>query len=100
VGHTLTYLPINQSLLVVGGRNDDLCKNKQIPFLDDMFLFLLDQKSWIQVNYIPNSQKLCMIGNHSTAVVTDGEQEEKILIFGGITNHKHQETSGLTNQVF
>ena len=41
-GHTLGYLPINQALLVVGGRNDEMCKQLSIPFLDDMHLYLLD----------------------------------------------------------
>eukprot|EP00356_Strombidium_inclinatum_P015495 CAMPEP_0170490632 /NCGR_PEP_ID=MMETSP0208-20121228/8772_1 /TAXON_ID=197538 /ORGANISM="Strombidium inclinatum, Strain S3" /LENGTH=119 /DNA_ID=CAMNT_0010766073 /DNA_START=1639 /DNA_END=1998 /DNA_ORIENTATION=- len=41
-GHTMEYLPVNQSLLIVGGRNDELCKQLSTPFLNDMFLFLLD----------------------------------------------------------
>ena len=100
VGHQMSYLPCNQALIVVGGRNDQLCRVKNIPFLDDMFLFLLDQKSWLQVKYIPSSPQICLIGNHSMEVVTDGESEEKILIFGGITNHLNKETSALTNQIF
>ena len=55
IGHTMSYLPINQCLIVVGGRNDQMCKNKNIPFLDDIHLFLLDQKTWVQVKYIPRS---------------------------------------------
>ena len=43
----MTYLPINQSIVIAGGRNDRECKNMNIPFLDDMYLFLLDLKSWI-----------------------------------------------------
>ena len=46
-GHTMTYLPANQALLIVGGRNDAMCKNPSMPFLDDMFLFILDLKAWI-----------------------------------------------------
>jgi hypothetical protein len=38
----MQYLPINQALLIVGGRNDDLCKNMSTPFLDDIHMFLLD----------------------------------------------------------
>ena len=41
-GHQFTYLPINMALLVAGGRNDQMCMNLNIPFLDDMHLFLLD----------------------------------------------------------
>lgn len=65
-----------------------------------MFLFLLDQKSWLQVKYIPSSPMLCLIGNHSMEVVTDGENYEKVLIFGGITNHLNKDTSALTNQLY
>ena len=42
VGHTLSYLPVNQSLIIIGGRNDQMCANPHIPMLDDMYLFLLD----------------------------------------------------------
>ena len=93
VGHSLSYLPINQSLVIIGGRNDQMCANPHIPMLDDMYLFLLDQKAWLRVKYIPQSQRLCRIGNHSTSVVTDGESYEKIMIFGGITNHKNEQVS-------
>lgn len=88
VGHTMDYLPINQSLIIAGGRNDLMCKNINNPFLDDMYLFLLDQKAWQQVKYIPKSETLCRIGNHSMCVMSDGESYEKILIFGGINNHR------------
>ena len=54
-GHTFSFLPINAALLVAGGRNDSMCMNLNIPFLDDMYLFLLDQKSWLRVKYIPPS---------------------------------------------
>lgn len=97
VGHTLNYLPINQCLIIIGGRNDKMCKNPHNPMLDDMYLFLLDQKAWLRVKYIPPSQKLCRIGNHSTTVVSDGESFEKIMIFGGITNHSNKQVSQLGN---
>ena len=41
-GHTMTYLPVNQALLIVGGRNDEVCKAQSTPFLNDIHLFLLD----------------------------------------------------------
>lgn len=47
VGHTFQFLPISQALIVVGGRNDLMCKSLVNPFLEDMYLFLLDQKSWL-----------------------------------------------------
>ena len=93
----MDYLPINSCLLVAGGRNDLMCKNINCPFLEDMFLFLLDQKAWQQVKYIPNSQTLCRIGSHSMCVMTDNESYEKILIFGGINNHKNKEAPVLGN---
>lgn len=48
------------------------CKSKNIPFLDDIHLFLLDQKAWVRVKYIPKSMHMCMIGNHSMTVASDG----------------------------
>ena len=86
-GHSMSYLPINQCLVVAGGRNDMECNSTNIPFLDDIHLFLLDQKAWVRVKYIPKSQKLCMLGNHSMTVASDGQTYEKIFIFGGISNY-------------
>ena len=56
VGHAMTYLPANQALLIVGGRNDEVCRSLNTPFLNDIHLFLLDQKAWIKVKYTPFSQ--------------------------------------------
>ena len=36
----LTYFIV--ALLVVGGRNDEMCKVNATPFLNDIFIFLLD----------------------------------------------------------
>ncbi len=41
-GHSMSYLQANEALLIVGGRNDDECKNMSTPFLEDIHLFLLD----------------------------------------------------------
>lgn len=41
-GHTMSYLPVNNSLLIAGGRNDDLCRVNITPLLKDLYLFLLD----------------------------------------------------------
>ena len=65
-----------------------------------MFIFLLDQKFWINVQYIPSSQKLCKIGNHAMTVMSDGETYEKIIIFGGISNFASSESTSLCNNVF
>ena len=96
-GHTMAYLPVNQSLVIVGGRNDEVCRRLSIPFLNDMHLYLLDQKAWIEVKYIPSSEHLCRMGNHTMTVMSDGETYEKILIFGGITNGKKKHVSSLSN---
>jgi len=40
-----------------------------MPFLDDIFLFVLDLKAWIQVKYLKNSLRLSRIANHSTTLV-------------------------------
>ncbi len=45
-----------------------MCKAMSIPFLNDMHLFLLDQKMWLRIKYVPSSERLCSIGNHSMAV--------------------------------
>ena len=88
VGHTMTFLPLNQALVIVGGRNDEICKNLNTPFLDDIHLFLLDQKAWVSVKYTPNSQRLYRLGNHSMSTMSDFEKFEKTVVFGGITHSK------------
>lgn len=77
-----------------------MCNNMNCPFLDDMYLFLLDQKAWQEVKYIPTSPNLCRIGNHSMCVMTDNETYEKILIFGGINNQRDKFNPALNNQLF
>jgi len=83
-GHTMSYLPINSAIVIAGGRNDSLCKENVTPLLNDIHLFLLDQKVWIKVKFSFNSNKLDFIGNHTMGVLTDGDSFEKIVIFGGI----------------
>ena len=56
------------------------------PFLNDIVLFLLDQKVWLNVKYSVNSESIDYLGNHCMSVVTDNESYEKVLIFGGISN--------------
>jgi hypothetical protein len=67
----MTFLPINSALIIAGGRNDLVCKNLNTPFLDDIHLFLLDQKAWIKVRYTPLSQRLNRLGNHSMTTMSD-----------------------------
>ena len=61
--------------MIVGGRNDAECKSLSIPFLDDMHLFMLDQKAWVKVHYIPKSMRLPRISQHSMCVLPTGENE-------------------------
>ena len=74
IGHKLEYLPLSQAIILVGGRNDEVCKNKNIPYLDDIHLFLLEQKAWIQAVYIPKSLRLFSMSNHSMCVYVDQER--------------------------
>ena len=82
----MAFLPKSAAIVVTGGRNDDLCSEGQqiTPFLNDLHLFLLDQKVWIGVKYSQNSSRLDHVCNSSIAVVSDGPYMEKIMIFGGI----------------
>ena len=84
---------MNQALLIVGGRNDTECKNMSTPFLDDIHLFLLDQKAWVSVKYTPFSQRLYRLGNHSMATMSDSDRYEKTVVFGGITHKKFEHNS-------
>jgi len=93
-GHTMSYLPVNNSLLLVGGRNDSMCKVNITPLLNDLHLFLLDQKVWIRVKYSYNSDRIENVCNHCMSVISDGENYEKILVFGGISNY----VEGLTSE--
>ena len=56
------------------------------PFLNDLVLFMLDQKVWLNVKYSVNSDRIAHVGNHAMGVVCDNENYEKVLIFGGIAN--------------
>jgi len=93
-GHSMAYLPTNNSLIVVGGRNDETFKDTGSPFLNDIHLFLLDQKYWINVKYNTYSSRLDFVGNHSMSVITDVDDYEKIIIFGGISNKEKELDNG------
>ena len=73
-------------ICIAGGRNDSLFSTNKTPFLNDIALFLLDQKVWVNVKYSVNSERMDFLGNHCVSVVSDGESYEKALIFGGIQN--------------
>lgn len=85
-GHTMGYLPTNNSLFIMGGRNDEMNKVNSTPFLNDIFVFLLDQKFWLKVKSTQTAESVDYIGNHCMQVVTDGDTYEKIIVFGGISN--------------
>jgi len=51
----MLYLPSIAGIVIVGGRNDLECKSMSIPFLEDMHMFMLDQKAWVKIKYIPKS---------------------------------------------
>jgi hypothetical protein len=82
----MSYLPVNSAIIIAGGRNDSLCTENVTPLLNDIHLFLLDQKVWIKVKFSYNSDRLDYIGNHTMGLISDGEAYEKIMIFGGIQN--------------
>lgn len=84
----MTYLPITQSLLIAGGRNDQECKRLNTPFLSDIQLFLLDQRAWINIKYFDFSTNLSRLGYHTMVTMSDGDTYEKTFIFGGITYSK------------
>jgi len=98
-GHTMSYLPINSAIIIAGGRNDSLCKEHITPLLNDIHLFLLDQKVWIRVKFSFNSDKLDFIGNHTMGVITDGDSFEKIVVFGGIQNVIKEDASASNSDV-
>lgn len=42
IGHSMSYLLANDAILIVGGRNDEECKNMSTPYLEDIHIYLLD----------------------------------------------------------
>jgi len=85
-GHSMGYLPTNNGIFICGGRNDDMCKVNATPFLNDVYVFLLDQKVWLNVKYTLNSEHIDFMGNQCLTVITDGSEYENIIVFGGIAN--------------
>ncbi|CDW78242.1 kelch motif family protein [Stylonychia lemnae] len=98
IGHTMNYLSVTQALIVIGGRNDELSKNEQSPFLNDIYLFLFDQMAWTELKYTGNSHRLEKICNHASTVETNYDNYEKVLIFGGVQSKMMHK--GLTNNQF
>ena len=46
IGHSLSYMPLSRTIVVAGGRNDEISKGMVTPFLNDIHLFSLEQKQW------------------------------------------------------
>lgn len=99
-GHGMLYLPSCSAIVIVGGRNDLECKSMNIPFLDDMHLFMLDQKAWVKLKYIPKSMHLCRISQHSMCALTSPDRDQRFVIFGGINNYKDGNKASLSNHAF
>lgn len=70
-----------------------MCQVNKTPFFNDLWLLSLDNKSWLQVKYTDPSEKLDFVGNHCLAVVTDGDNYERVVMFGGIYNYPSEEVS-------
>jgi hypothetical protein len=82
----MSFLPVSCAIIICGGRNDTSHKVNFTSLLNDIYLFLIDQKVWIKVKYSFDSHKLDYFCNQSVSVVTDGVYQEQVIIFGGLTN--------------
>jgi len=91
IGHTMDYLKLSNSLIIVGGRNDSLCSKGQFPFLGDIYLYSFDSSSWIKINSSSESDRFSRLFNHCMAVIRIGDDSEKVLVFGGLAT-KHTKT--------
>ena len=98
-GHSMNYLPCSRAIIITGGRNDELNSKNNTRFFNDIYLFLLDQKTWIEVEYTRDSDGLSHIGNHAGGVVTDHDDYERLLVFGGITNNPGQDVVSVSPQL-
>jgi hypothetical protein len=87
----MAFLPNSAALVIFGGRNDTVCAENITPMLNDLHLFLLDQKVWLQVKYSFDSERLSYVCNSSIAVISENQQD-KIIIFGGIENRVKSES--------
>lgn len=54
--------------------------------MNDIHLFNLENRTWYQVKYTDPSEQLSYLGNHCLAVMSDGDNYERIVVFGGIYN--------------
>lgn len=63
-----------------------MCQQNKTPFLNDIHLFNLENRTWYQVKYTDPSEQLSYLGNHCLTVMSDGDNFERIVVFGGIYN--------------
>ena len=70
-----------------------MCQTNKTPFLNDLHLFNLENRTWYQVKYTDPSEQLSYLGNHSLAVLSDGDNYERIVVFGGIYNIPHEDVA-------
>ena len=63
------------------------------PFLNDIHLFNLDNRTWYQVKYTEGSERMDYMGNHCLAVFSDGDNYERIVLYGGLYNIPHKNVS-------
>eukprot|EP00347_Sterkiella_histriomuscorum_P001859 403370405 len=87
IGHALLFLPVTNALILIGGRNDELAKQNQSPFLNDIHLYLLELNSWVELKYTHSSHRMERLSNHAVAIECNSDfTQEKILIFGGVSS--------------
>jgi hypothetical protein len=63
-----------------------MCSMNKTPLLNDISLFNINNRTWYRVRYTEGSELLDYLGNHSVAVMSDGTDYERVVIFGGLLN--------------
>ncbi len=68
-----------------------------------MFVFLLDELLWAQVKFSNSNNRFDKVCNHCMTVVTNNDDYERVLIFGGVGNRLNNKGfvhSALSNQLY
>lgn len=63
------------------------------PFLNDLWMYSIDSRTWYQIKLTDFSQQLDYLSNHCLAVLTDESTYEKVVIFGGLYNFPKEDVS-------
>ena len=95
----MVYMPLKHAIIIVGGRNDELCKGMTSPFLNDIWVFAFDFQVWVEVKSNNGGAPIDKLGNHGMCLVTEGERVERLVIFGGV-REIGKGISGLSNKLF